>query len=139
VVSASLAHAVERCSSLLTIFALLVLTSVSLSLPLGVLGVRRWWREHLHYLGHLVGMQYGHLVHAQQGRMVGVMAEPGEIAFPGPLRPSTLSALETVNRTFPRFQIEGSGDGDTVPLALPPGSFIVNRNAAKALCSGRGF
>jgi hypothetical protein len=41
VVSASLAHAVERRSSLLTIFALLVLTSVSLSLPLGVLGVRR--------------------------------------------------------------------------------------------------
>jgi len=38
--------------------------------------------------------------------------------------------LRTVNHTFPRFQVGGMGDGDTVPAMLPAGSFVLNRRVA---------
>lgn len=66
------------------------------------------------------------------------MVEPGELIFPGPLRQDTLKALQTVNETFPRFPVGGSGDGDTVPMTVPKGSFVLNRRAAK-MVQGEGY
>lgn len=80
--------------------------------------------------------QQGGVVHAQRGRMVSVMAEPGERVFPGPLSSRTLAAAETLNRQFPRFQVGGFVDGDSLPLALPSGSFVLTRNASRRLRGG---
>lgn len=52
------------------------------------------------------------------------------MVFPGPLSSRTLGTLQTVNHTFPRFQVGGMGDGDTVPAMLLAGSFVLNRRAA---------
>jgi tape measure domain-containing protein len=81
--------------------------------------------------------QQGGLIHAQMGRHI--MTEPGEMVFPGPLMPTTFSALNTINRAFPRFQVGGYGDGDSVPLTVPSGSFVLNRNATRAMRGTQGL
>jgi hypothetical protein len=80
--------------------------------------------------------QQGGVMHAQMGRMVPAMLEPGELVYPGPLSRSTMRALETVNHAFPRFQVRGYGSGDTVPTAVPEGSFILNRRASRVVQGG---
>lgn len=66
-----------------------------------------------------------------------VLTEPRELVFPGPRRPTTLAALDTINRTFPHFQVGGCGEGDSVPVALPADSFVLNRRAPGVV--RRGF
>ena len=72
----------------------------------------------------------------QMGGMAHIVTEPGELIFPGPLRPETLTALHLVNDTYPRFPVPGTGTGDHVPLAVPQGSFVLNRRAAKVMRDG---
>ena len=62
-----------------------------------------------------VAQQHGGVVSAQTGRLVGVMAEPGEVVFPGPLSSRAVAAAEALNRQYPRFQVGGHGNGKTVP------------------------
>jgi hypothetical protein len=82
--------------------------------------------------------QTGGVLALTSGGRVPAMLEPGELVFPGPLSPNTLGALQTVNQTWPRFQVGGFGEGDTVPAFLPAGSFVLNRRATGAL-RGQGF
>jgi len=93
----------------------------------------------LQWGGPLRAMQPQDLVPMQRfamGGMTHIMAEPGELVFKGPLSGHQLGALATVNDTWPRFMVGGSGDGDSVPLRVPTGSFVMNRKASKALISG---
>ena len=71
------------------------------------------------------------------GGMVPVMAEPGERVFVGATA-AQQGALMAMNQAFPRFAsggftVPGKGSGDTMPLMLPSGSFILNRHAAGAM------
>jgi hypothetical protein len=68
------------------------------------------------------------LVHAQMGRMMGVMAEPYDQPRWWPSRRSIRAS-----RTF-KWRV---GDGDTVPTALPPGAFVLNRRASQAIKGDR--
>ena len=83
-------------------------------------------------------VQMGGLVGYTNGGHVPAKLEPGELVYPGLLRPMTAAALDTVNRTFPRFQVGGRWAGDTVPALLPTGSFVLNRRAA-GVVQGQGF
>jgi hypothetical protein len=70
----------------------------------------------------------------QRGGMVHTMLEPGEMVFPRP--GAALAALETVNRAYPRFAVGGRSEGDSVPMALPRGAFVLNRRASAAVSHG---
>jgi hypothetical protein len=76
----------------------------------------------------------------QTGGLVQTKLEPGERVYTNPSSSQT-SALMAMNQAFPRFAyggtVPGSGDGDSVPMALPAGSFVLNRNASRAVTGGR--
>jgi hypothetical protein len=81
-------------------------------------------------------VQRGGVVRAQVGRLIPTMLEPGELVYPGPLMPTQIQHFEAVNRMFPRFQVGGVGEGDSVPAMLPEHSFVLNRRATTALRRG---
>jgi hypothetical protein len=78
--------------------------------------------------------QRGGWIHLAHGGRVPIMAEPGERIFTPPV-PSWVPAL---NAAMPRFGgggfvVPGFGSGDTVPLRVPGGSFVLNRTASQAV------
>lgn len=72
------------------------------------------------------------------GGMVPAMLEPGERVMAPPFSRAQQLALAGVNAAYPRFQsggftVPGRGTGDTVPMWVPAGSFVLNRHAAGAM------
>jgi hypothetical protein len=106
--------------------------NLALPVPMTVTNFHEAPRQH----GGLVGLASGS--YYAQGGLVPVMAEPGERVFASPMTFAQQGALTAMNTAFPRFggggfTVPGRGSGDTVPMLLSPGSFVLNRRASGML------